>query len=153
PLLILSQKLPFVLAVGGCAVVKPSELTSGTALRLGELLLEAGIPAGVVNIVAGTGADLGDLLCTSPKVAMVSFTGSTKVGKLIGRNAGENLKKVSLELGGKAAHIVCADADLALAAEKVALGATRNAGQACVGGHRLLVERSVADAFLENVQA
>jgi acyl-CoA reductase-like NAD-dependent aldehyde dehydrogenase len=152
PLLILSQKLPFVLAVGACAVVKPSELTSGTALRLGELLLEAGIPAGVVNIVAGTGADLGDLLCTSPKVDMVSFTGSTKVGKLIGRNAGENLKKVSLELGGKAAHIVCADADLALAAEKVALGATRNAGQACVGGHRLLVEQSIADEFLENVK-
>lgn len=152
PLLILSQKLPFVLAVGGCAVVKPSELTSGTSLRLGELLLEAGVPAGAVNIVAGTGVDLGDILTRSPEVDMVSFTGSTAVGRIIGRNAGEMLKKVSLELGGKAAHIVCADADLALAAEKVALGATRNAGQACVGGHRLLVHESVAEAFVESVE-
>ena len=153
PLLILSQKLPFVLAVGGCAVVKPSELTSGTALRLGELLMEAGIPNGVVNIIAGTGADLGDILTRANEVDMVSFTGSTAVGRIIGRNAGETLKKVSLELGGKAAHIVFPDADLALAAEKVALGATRNAGQACVGGHRLLVHRSIADEFVEHVKA
>ena len=152
PLLILSQKLPFALAVGATAVVKPSELASGTALRLGELILEAGIPPGVVNIIAGTGADLGETLCRSPKVDMISFTGSTKVGKIIGRIAGETLKKISLELGGKAAHIVCADADLSLAAEKVALGATRNAGQACVGGHRLLVERSIADTFVGAVE-
>ena len=152
PLLILSQKLPFVLAVGGCAVVKPSELTSGTALRLGELIMEAGIPAGVVNIIAGTGVDLGDLITRAPEVDMVTFTGSTAVGRIIGRNAGETLKKVSLELGGKAAHIVCADADLTLAAEKVALGATRNAGQACVGGHRLLVDARIADAFVEAVE-
>ncbi|SFZ80712.1 Acyl-CoA reductase [Devosia enhydra] len=152
PLLILSQKLPFVLAVGGCAVVKPSELTSGTALRLGELIMEAGIPAGVVNIIAGTGVDLGDLITRAPEVDMVTFTGSTAVGRIIGRNAGETLKKVSLELGGKAAHIVCADADLTLAAEKVALGATRNAGQACVGGHRLLVDARIADEFVEAVE-
>ncbi|KAA0970164.1 aldehyde dehydrogenase family protein [Aureimonas fodinaquatilis] len=152
PFLILSQKLPFVLAVGGCAVVKPSELSSGTALRLGELLLEAGLPAGVVNILAGSGAELGDVMSRSPKVDMVSFTGSTTIGRIIGRVAGETLKKVSLELGGKAAHIVCADADLQLAAEKVALGATRNAGQACVGGHRLVVHESIADNFVEAVQ-
>src|SRR5690606_26690811 len=98
------------------------------------------------------GTELGPILCGHEKVEMVSFTGSTKEGKLIGRTAGENLKKVSLELGGKAAHIVCADADLKLAAEKVALGATRNAGQACEGGHRLLVGRAVADAFLDGVK-
>jgi betaine-aldehyde dehydrogenase len=153
PLLINSQKLPFALAVGCSAVVKPSELTSGSALRLGELLMEAGIPAGVVNIIAGTGLDLGEELCSAEEVDMISFTGSTAVGRKIGALAGERLKRVSLELGGKSAHIVCADADLDLAAEKVALGATRNAGQACVGGTRLVVERSIAEKFCEAVQA
>lgn len=152
PLLIVSQKLPFALAVGCSAVVKPSELASGTALRLGELLMEAGIPPGVVNILAGTGLDLGPGLCTAPQVDMVSFTGSTAVGRQIAATAGERLKKVSLELGGKSAQIVCADADLDLAAEKVALGATRNAGQACVGGTRLVVERPVAERFCAAVQ-
>lgn len=153
PLMINSQKLPFALAVGCSAVVKPSELTSGSALRLGELLMEAGIPAGVVNIIAGTGLDIGVGMCTAPEVDMVSFTGSTVVGRQIAAQAGERLKKVSLELGGKSAQIVCADADLELAAEKVALGATRNAGQACVGGTRLIVERAIADSFCDSVQA
>jgi acyl-CoA reductase-like NAD-dependent aldehyde dehydrogenase len=152
PLLINSQKLPFALAVGCSAVVKPSELTSGSALRLGELLMEAGVPAGVVNILAGTGVDLGEGLCAAPEVDMISFTGSTAVGRKIGAIAGERLKRVSLELGGKSAHIVCADADLELAAEKVALGATRNAGQACVGGTRLVVERSIAEPFCDAVR-
>jgi acyl-CoA reductase-like NAD-dependent aldehyde dehydrogenase len=151
PLLIISQKLPFALAVGCTAVVKPSELTSGSTLRLGELIMDAGVPPGVVNILAGTGADLGELLTASPEVDMISFTGSTRVGRLIGATAGANLKRVSLELGGKSAHIVCADADLEAAAEKVALGATRNAGQACVGGTRLLVEASIAERFVEAV--
>ena len=108
PLLIISQKLPFALAVGCCAVVKPSELTSGTTLLLGKLLLEAGVPAGVVNIVAGYGHDVGQAITESPLVDMISFTGSTKVGKQIARTAADTLKKVSLELGGKSAHIVCA---------------------------------------------
>ncbi|MEO8136523.1 MAG: aldehyde dehydrogenase family protein, partial [Betaproteobacteria bacterium] len=151
PLLIVSQKLPFALAVGCCAVVKPSELTSGTALRLGELLLEAGVPPGVVNIVAGDGPSVGERLCRSDQVDMISFTGSTKVGRLIGRITGESIKRVSLELGGKSAQIVCADADLELAAEKVAMGATRNAGQACVSGSRLLVHRSISEAFTDAV--
>ena len=153
PLLIVSQKLPFALAVGCCAVVKPSELTSGTALRLGELLIEAGVPPGVVNIVAGYGHEAGRGIAEHPAVDMVSFTGSTRVGREIGRLAGDALKKVSLELGGKSAHIVCADADLDAAAEKVLLGFTRNAGQACVSGSRLLVERSVSKAFTEAVIA
>ena len=152
PLLIVSQKLPFALAVGCTAVVKPSELTSGTTLRLGELLMEAGVPDGVVNIVAGTGADVGEPLIRSDEVDMISFTGSTAVGRHIGKVGGERLKRVSLELGGKSAHIVCADADLAAAAIKVALGATRNAGQACVGGTRLVVERSVSEAFVAEVK-
>jgi len=151
PLLIASQKLPFALAVGCCAVLKPSELTSGTALRLGEILMEAGVPAGVVNIVAGEGPDVGRAMTEHPAVDMISFTGSTRVGKEIGRIAADGLKKVSLELGGKSAHIVCADADLAAAAEKVLLGVVRNAGQACVSGSRLVVERSIATDFTEAV--
>lgn len=151
PLLIVSQKLPYALAVGCCAIVKPSELTSGTTLFLGELLLEAGVPPGVVNIVVGDGPSVGETLCRSDRVDMISFTGSTRVGKHIGRIAGESIKRVSLELGGKSAQIVCADADLEFAAEKVAIGATRNAGQACVSGSRLLVEESIADAFTQAV--
>jgi betaine-aldehyde dehydrogenase len=151
PLLIISQKLPFALAVGCCAVVKPSELTSGTTLLLGKLLLEAGVPPGVVNVVAGYGHDVGQAINASPLVDMISFTGSTKVGKQIARTAADTLKKVSLELGGKSAHIVCADSDLASAAERVVAGVTRNAGQACVSGSRLLVERKIAGSFVEAV--
>jgi betaine-aldehyde dehydrogenase len=148
PLLIVSQKLPFALAVGCCTVVKPSELASGTTLVLGRLLQEAGVPPGVVNIVAGYGHDVGQAICDSKLVDMISFTGSTKIGKQIARAAADTLKKVSLELGGKSAHIVCADADLEAAAEKVVMGATRNAGQACVSGSRLLVERAIAKTFV-----
>lgn len=147
PLLIISQKLPFALAMGCCAVVKPSELTSGTTLKLGELLLEAGLPDGVVNIVAGTGPAVGQLLCEHEGVDMISFTGSTRVGKLIGELGGRQIKKVSLELGGKSAQIVCADADLDEAAAAVVKGATFNSGQTCVSGSRLLVEKPVAEEF------
>jgi len=151
PLLIVSQKLPFALAVGCCAVVKPSELTSGTALRLGELLCEAGVPPGVVNIVVGDGPSVGEVICRNPMVDMISFTGSTAVGRRIGAIAGEAIKRVSLELGGKSAQIVCADADLELAAERVNFGVTRNCGQACVSGSRLLVQRSIARNFTQAV--
>ncbi|MGH6681053.1 MAG: aldehyde dehydrogenase family protein [Bradyrhizobium sp.] len=151
PLLIVSQKLPFALAVGCCAVVKPSELTSGTTLRLGELLVEAGVPPGVVSIVAGDGPAAGRPLCESAETDMISFTGSTRVGREIGALCGRMPKRVSLELGGKSAQIVCADADLERAAERVAFGVTRNAGQACVSGSRLLVEDAVADRFIADV--
>lgn len=151
PLLIVSQKLPFALALGCCAVVKPSEMTSGTALRLGALLLEAGVPPGVVNIVAGDGPGAGKALCEDARIDMISFTGSTRVGREIGAICGRMLKRVSLELGGKSAQIVCADADLDRAAERVAFGVTRNAGQACVSGSRLLVQEAIADRFIASV--
>ena len=151
PLLIVSQKLPFALALGCCAVIKPSEMTSGTTLLLGELLLEAGLPKGVVNIVPGYGADVGRAICESGDVDMVSFTGSTRVGKEVCRYSAATLKKVSLELGGKSAHVVCADADLDQAAEKVVTGATFNTGQCCVAGSRLLVEAKIADEFCARV--
>ena len=151
PLLIVSQKLPFALALGCCAVIKPSEMTSGATLLLGELLLEAGLPRGVVNIVPGFGADVGRAICESDDVDMISFTGSTRVGKDVCRYAAATLKKVSLELGGKSAHIVCADADLDRAVAKVVTGATFNTGQCCVAGSRLLVEAPIADEFCARV--
>lgn len=151
PLLIASQKLPFALAMGCCAVLKPSELTSGTTLKLGELLIEAGLPDGVVNILSGTGPDVGQRLCEHADVDMISFTGSTRVGKLIGEIAGRMIKKVSLELGGKSAQIVCADANLDEAADAVVRGATFNSGQVCVSGSRLLVEKKIAQEFTGKV--
>lgn len=147
PLGAVSQKLPFALAAGNCAVIKPSELTSGTTLILGEILLEAGVPEGVVNIVCGYGQDVGQAIVEHLEVDMISFTGSTAVGRKVGAIAGETLRRVSLELGGKSAQVVFADANLEAAARGVATGITLATGQICIAGSRLLVERSVAVEF------
>jgi betaine-aldehyde dehydrogenase len=147
PFLIISQKLPFALAAGCAAVVKPSELTSATTLLLGEILKESGLPDGVVNIVAGSGATCGDLLLRHPGIDMISFTGSTQVGKHAMRVGADGMKKVSLELGGKNAHIVMADADLENALDATLHGAFLNAGQSCNQGSRLLLQSSIAAAF------
>ncbi|MFY8155061.1 MAG: aldehyde dehydrogenase family protein, partial [Hyphomicrobiales bacterium] len=112
PFLIVSQKLPFALAAGCTAVVKPSEMTSASTLYLGELLAEAGLPAGVANILAGYGPEIGAPMTTDPRIDMVSFTGSTRVGKAAMASASATLKKVSLELGGKNPQIIFPDADL-----------------------------------------
>ncbi len=151
PLLIISQKLPFALAVGCTAVVKPSELTSGTTLRLGALLLEAGLPEGVVNIVTGYGVPVGARLAEHPEVDMLSFTGSTAVGKRIVAASQGNLKKVSLELGGKNPQLVFADADLEAALDAVVFGVYFNMGECCNSGSRLLVQRAIAEDFVEQV--
>ena len=151
PLLIISQKLPFALAVGCTAVVKPSELTPGTTLRLGAMLQEAGLPEGVVNMVTGFGLPVGARLAEHPDVDMLSFTGSTAVGKRIVAAAQGNLKKVSLELGGKNPQIVCADADLEAALDAVVFGVYFNMGECCNSGSRLLVQRTIAEAFVEQV--
>src|SRR5262249_56902312 len=111
PLLIVSQKLPFGVAAGCTCVIKPSELTSGTTLRLGKILADAGLPDGVVNIVSGFGDPVGARLSSHPDVDMMSFTGSTNVGKGVLSAARENVKKVELELGGKNPQIIFADAD------------------------------------------
>jgi len=153
PLLIISQKLPFALAVGCTAVVKPSELTSGTTLKLGALLLEAGLPDGVVNIVTGYGLPVGARMAAHPEVDMLSFTGSTGVGKQIVAASQGNLKKVSLELGGKNPQVVFADADLEAALDAVVFGVYFNMGECCNSGSRLLVQRAVADDFVEQVIA
>src|SRR6218665_1076650 len=143
PFFILAERLPFILAAGCTAIVKPAEATSGSTLWLCELLAQAGLPPGVVNVVTGRGAVVGQRLLDSDSIDMVSVTGSTETGrKAIAASAG-NIKKLGLELGGKNPHIVFADADLDDAADGVAF----NAGQCCVGGSRLVVERSVAEVF------
>lgn len=153
PFFILAERLPFILAAGCTAVVKPSEATSGSTLRLCDLLTQAGIPAGVVNVVTGYGATVGQAILDSADVDMVSFTGSTAVGRKVIEASAKNIKKVGLELGGKNPHIVFADANLDDAADGVAFGMAFNAGQCCVGGSRLLVQRSVMDAFGKKLAA
>ena len=144
PFLIVSQKLPFALAAGCTTVVKPSELTSGSTLILGEILIEAGVPAGVVNIVTGTGPEVGAPMTTHADVDMVSFTGSTGVGRLTMANAAQTLKKVSLELGGKNPQIVFPDADLDAFIDAAVFGAYFNAGECCNAGSRLILHKSIA---------
>ena len=151
PFLIVSQKLPFALAAGCTAVVKPSEMTSASTLVLAEILLEAGLPAGVVNVVVGLGPDVGAPLVDHPLVEMVSFTGSTRVGKMTMAAAARSLKKVSMELGGKNAQIVFPDADLKAAADATVFGGFFNAGECCNAGSRLIVHESIAADFLAEV--
>lgn len=153
PLLLLAQKLPFALAAGCTAVVKPSEFTSGTALELAGILAEAGVPAGVVNVVTGYGADVGAVLAESPDVDLLSFTGSTATGHAITAASAGTAKRLSMELGGKAANIVFDDADLDDALDGVLFGAFFNNGECCVAGSRLLVQDSIADDFVERLVA
>ena len=144
-------KLAPALASGCTVVLKPAEQTPLTALRLAELVEEAGFPAGVVNVVTGFGETAGAALAAHPDVDKVAFTGSTEVGRKILNAAGGNLKKVSLELGGKSPMIVFADADIAAAAEAVASGIFYNMGQTCTAGTRLYVDHRVADELYERL--
>lgn len=153
PFLIVSQKLPFALAAGCTAVVKPSEMTSASTFVLGDILLQAGLPTGVVNILAGLGSDVGAPMVSHPLVEMVSFTGSTRVGKMTMAAASSSLKKVSMELGGKNGQIVFPDADLEAAADAAVFGGFFNAGECCNAGSRLIVHEAIADDFLGAVKA
>ena len=146
PLLIISQKLPFALAAGNTAVIKPSESTSATTVMLGRLIREAGFPAGVVNIVTGDRV-VGSAIAEHSGIDMVSFTGSTGVGKSIAATAGRDLKKVELELGGKNPQIITANADFTAAVDAGVFGGYFNVGQCCNSGSRLIVHRSIADEF------
>jgi acyl-CoA reductase-like NAD-dependent aldehyde dehydrogenase len=148
PIAISSWKLGPALACGNTVVLKPAELTPLTALRLGELALEAGIPEGVVNVVPGPGRVVGQRLAEHPDVAKIGFTGSTEVGRGVMRAAAGTIKRVTLELGGKSANVVFADADLAAAAASAPYAVFGNAGQDCCARSRILVERSVYDRFL-----
>lgn len=151
PLLMAAMKLAPALAAGCTVVLKPAEETSLTALRLGELLMEAGLPAGVVNIVTGLGETVGAALTSHPGVDKVAFTGSTEVGKLIVGAARGNLKKLTLELGGKSPAIVLPDAEMELAVPGIARGIFANAGQVCVAGSRVYAHRSVFDRLVEGL--
>jgi acyl-CoA reductase-like NAD-dependent aldehyde dehydrogenase len=148
PLLIVSQKLPFALAAGCTCVVKPSEMTSASTLHLAGLLAEAGLPAGACNVVTGYGPDVGAPMTTDPDVDMISFTGSTGVGRAAVAAGAATLKKVSMELGGKNPQLIFPDADMDAALDAATFGAYFNAGECCNAGSRLLLHSSIADDFL-----
>jgi betaine-aldehyde dehydrogenase len=149
PLNISSWKLGPALACGNTVVLKPAELTPLSALRLAELALEAGIPEGVLNVVVGRGSVVGQRLIEHPDVAKIGFTGSTEVGQQVMRGAAATVKRVTLELGGKSANVVFADADLERAAATAPYAVFDNAGQDCCARSRILVERSAYDRFAE----
>jgi acyl-CoA reductase-like NAD-dependent aldehyde dehydrogenase len=152
PLTIASWKMGPALAAGNTVVLKPAELTPLTALRFAELALEAGLPEGVVQVVAGPGSECGARLVEHPDVAKIAFTGSTEVGRSIAAGAAATIKRVTLELGGKSANIVFADADLEHAAASAPPAVFGNAGQDCCARSRILVERGALDRFMEALE-
>ena len=152
PLLMASWKIGPALAAGCTSIIKPSEMTPRTTLLLGEIAQEAGLPDGVLNIITGA-ADTGKALVAHPDIQMVSLTGSSDTGKFIMRSAADSLKRVHLELGGKAPLIVFADADIERAAEKAAFGGFINSGHDCTAATRILVHESVKEKFTEALLA
>jgi acyl-CoA reductase-like NAD-dependent aldehyde dehydrogenase len=148
PLPIASWKVAPALAAGKTIVLKPAELTPLTALALERIALDAGLPEGVLNVVVGPGRVVGERLVEHPDVAKIAFTGSTVVGRRIGELAAQTIKRVTLELGGKSANIVFADADLEAAAASAPMAVFGNSGQDCCARSRILVERSALDDFL-----
>jgi aldehyde dehydrogenase (NAD+) len=155
PLVTTSWKVAPALAAGNAMVLKPSEMTPFSVLRMAELAVEAGVPKGIFNVVQGDGRTTGDALCRHPGIAKVTFTGSTRTGAAImAACAQSGTKPVTLELGGKSPQVVFADVhDLEKTAQTVARAITTNAGQVCVAGSRLIVQRSIADRFVERLAA
>ncbi len=149
PLMFCSWKMGPALAAGNTVVLKPSELTPLSSLRLAELMAEVGIPAGVVNMVPGYGHTAGEALAAHPDVRKVAFTGSTAVGRRIVEASAGNLKRVQLELGGKGANIVFDDAELGAAVNGSAFAIFHNQGQACIAGSRLILHEAIVDEFLD----
>jgi acyl-CoA reductase-like NAD-dependent aldehyde dehydrogenase len=149
PLVIASWKVAPALAAGNTIVLKPAELTPLTALEFEKIALDAGLPEGVVNVVAGPGSVCGQRLVEHPDVAKIAFTGSTEVGRRIAQGAAGTIKRVTLELGGKSANLVFADADLEKAATSAPMAVFGNSGQDCCARSRILVERSAVDGFME----
>jgi len=152
PLPIAAWKVAPALAAGNTIVLKPAGLTPLTAVELGRIALEAGLPEGVLNVLVGAGRVVGERLVQHPDVAKVAFTGSTEVGKRIGALAAQSIKRVTLELGGKSANIVFADADLEKAAATAPMAVFGNAGQDCCARSRILVERSALDRFMQALE-
>lgn len=153
PLLLAARKIAPALAVGNSVVIKPPEEASLSTLRLAELLAEAGVPPGVLNVVTGYGEEAGAALVEHPRVAKVSFTGGTQTGRLVMQAAAKTLKRVSLELGGKSPNIVFSDSDTETAARAAVSAAFYNQGELCTAGSRLLVERTIHERVLELVVA
>lgn len=153
PLPLTSLKLAPALAAGCTVVLKPSEFTSASLLEFAKLVEAAGFPPGVVNVVAGTGAEVGDALVSHPLVGRIAFTGGPEAGRMIAQKAAQHMKRVTLELGGKSPNIVFDDADLDQAVKGVVAGIFAASGQTCVAGSRLLVQETIHDAFLERLRA
>jgi aldehyde dehydrogenase (NAD+) len=153
PLLMLAWKFGPALATGCTVILKPSQFTPLTALRVGELAIEAGFPPGVINILPGYGNDVGDIIAKHNDIDKIAFTGSTDIGKKIEQSAAEsNLKRVSLELGGKGPNIIFADSDFDQAVEVAVHGLFFNMGQNCSAGSRVYVEESIYDRFVERAK-
>ncbi|MEO6496902.1 MAG: aldehyde dehydrogenase family protein [Solirubrobacteraceae bacterium] len=152
PLTIAAWKLGPALAAGNTVVLKPAELTPLTALRLERVAVEAGLPEGVLNVVAGPGSVCGQRMVEHPDIAKIAFTGSTEVGRSIAAGAAQTIKRVTLELGGKSANVIFADSDLEKAAAMAPLAVFGNAGQDCCARSRILVERSAMDRFMDALE-
>ncbi len=153
PLYLLTWKLAPALATGNVCICKPSELTSMTAFRLCQLFNEAGLPAGVVNMVFGLGADVGEALVAHPQVKAISFTGGTVTGRRIMSQAAVQTKKLSLELGGKNANVIFADCDLEKAVDTTIRSSFLNQGEICLCGSRILVEQNIYEEFLRRFKS
>ncbi len=153
PLMFTSWKMAPALAAGNCVVMKPAEITPLSSLKIAELMREAGMPDGVVNIVPGLGSVAGQYIAEHPDIAKIAFTGSTATGRRIVQASAGNLKKVQLELGGKGANIVFDDANLTAAVNGSAWAIFHNQGQACIAGSRLMLHERIADEFLERFAA
>src|SRR5262247_3265563 len=153
PLLLTACKLAPALACGNTVIAKPASQTPLTALALAEIAQEVGLPAGVVNVITGPGSSVGQMIVEHPGIDKVAFTGDTSTGRQIMRGSADTLKHITLELGGKSANIVFADADLDAAVRGATTGIFYGKGEVCAAGSRLLVDRSIKDQFLEKVAA
>ncbi|MBS0420802.1 MAG: aldehyde dehydrogenase family protein [Proteobacteria bacterium] len=153
PFLLAMKKVVLALAAGNCFVLKPSEETPVTGIKIAEIFHEAKLPPGVLNVVPGPAKDVGDVLLTDPRVRMITFTGSTRVGKLIAVEAAKNLKKFTLEMGGKNPLIVLKDADVDYAVKAGCFGIYFHQGQVCMANSRIIVEAPVFDEFCEKFAA
>ncbi len=153
PLLLAAWKVAPALACGNTVILKPASQTPLTALALGEIALEVGLPPGVLNVLTGPGGTLGQALVEHPGVDKIAFTGDTATGKSIMRSAAETLKKITLELGGKSPNIVLADADIDAALRGASIGIFYGKGEVCAAGSRLLVDRTIKDEFIDKLAA
>jgi acyl-CoA reductase-like NAD-dependent aldehyde dehydrogenase len=153
PLLLAAWKVAPALACGNTVILKPASQTPLTALALGELALEVGLPPGVLNVVTGSGSTIGQALVDHPGIDKIAFTGDTSTGKGIMRSAAETLKKITLELGGKSPNIVLPDADIEAAIRGATVGIFYGKGEVCAAGSRLLVDRSIKDEFVDKLAA